>query len=76
MILDVVLGSALVVAFGELIKTTGLVSKRFLPVVLLIITIVGFYFLGAGEVGDKILNGVMAALMGMGFYSGTKTTVM
>lgn len=76
MILDVVLGSALVVALGELIKTTGLISKRLIPVVLLVLSVVGFYFLGQGETGDKILSGIMAALMGMGFYSGTKTTVM
>lgn len=70
---DVGIIIALVVGLTQVIKATGLIPKRFIPVSACVLGI-GIVGLGFGFTGMNILAGIMFALMSMGMWSGIKTT--
>lgn len=72
--LDITLGVPLIIAIAELAKRTGL-SIKYVPLFAVIFSVAAFYLFGVGEVGSRVLEGVITGLSAVGLYSGVKTTV-
>lgn len=66
---------ALVVGLTQVVKGTGLISDRFIPVVAIFLGIVLAIIVWKGFSAEVIISGIVAGLSSMGLWSGTKTMV-
>jgi len=73
--MDVVIAVPIIIGLGEIIKRTELLDTRFLPLVLLIVSVSFFSIFGVAGWQDNALLGVISALSAMGLWSGTRTTL-
>lgn len=67
--IDLTLAVPVIVALVQGIKGLGLESK-YAFLVSIALGMVGFYFLGDGEVGTRLFEGLVSGLSASGLYSG------
>lgn len=72
--LDLTLAVPVIMAIVQGFKGLGLPSK-FAFLLSTAIGGAGFYFLGDGEVGQRVFEGVVAGLTASGLYSGVKSAM-
>lgn len=72
--IDITLAIPVIVALVEGVKGLGLESK-YAFLVSSALGVVGFYFLGDGEVGPRLFEGLVAGLSASGLYSGVTKMV-
>ena len=70
--MDLTLAVPLILAIVSGAKASGM-DKKYSFALSMGLGIFGFYFLGVGEVGARILEGVVAGATASGFYSGAKS---
>lgn len=73
--IEVGVAGAIIVGLVEALKQTGYLTSRWASLVAVALGVIGFVFIGEGEVGIRVIGGIISGLTASGLYSGTKATL-
>jgi len=73
--MDLLLGVPVILGIVQVVKTTGYLSRKFVPLFALWVGMIVFSVFGDSTWQMNILEGIIASLTAMGLWSGTKSTI-